>query len=255
MELFDSHLHLDDAAFDLDREAVLERARAAGVVGMVTAGTDLASSERALALAAQAEEIYAAVAIHPHEAHRVTASDVDALRRMAEDPRVVAVGETGLDLVRGAPREAQEDAFRAHVRLARERGLPVVIHCREAYPRVLEILEEEGAGTVIMHAFSGSVDTAAACARRRYFISLAGPVTFRNAGTVLDVARAIPLELLLLETDAPVLSPEPLRGRRNEPSHLPHIARRVAALRGMAADEVAAAATGNARRAFRVEGA
>ncbi|HEU5298268.1 MAG TPA: TatD family hydrolase [bacterium] len=255
MELFDSHLHLDDAAFDLDREAVLERARAAGVVGMVTAGTDLASSARALALAAQAEEIYAAVAIHPHEAHRVTASDVDALRRMAEDPRVVAVGETGLDLVRGAPREAQEDAFRAHVRLARERGLPVVIHCREAYPRVLEILEEEGAGTVIMHAFSGSVDTAAACTRRRYFISLAGPVTFRNAGTVLDVARAIPLELLLLETDAPVLSPEPLRGRRNEPSHLPHIARRVAALRGMAADEVAAAATGNARRAFRVEGA
>lgn len=252
MTWFDSHLHLDDTAFDPDRDAVIARARAAGVMEMVTAGTDLASSARARALAASDEGIYAAVAIHPYEAHAVTQADLDALRRLAADDRVVAVGETGLDRVRGAPLDAQVEAFRAHVRLARDRGLPLVIHCREAYPLVLEILEEEGAGAVIMHAFSGSVETAWACARRGYFISLAGPVTFRNAGAVPDVARAVPIDLLLLETDAPALSPEPHRGRRNEPAHLPHIARRVAALRGMAETEIAAACTGNARRAFGV---
>jgi TatD DNase family protein len=249
---FDAHLHLDDAAFDPDREAVIARARAAGVMEMVTAGTDLASSARALAIAASDEGIYAAVAIHPHEAHAVTPADLEALRRLASDDRVVAVGETGLDHVRGAPLEAQVEAFRAQIRLARERGLPLVVHCREAYPLILEILEEEDAGTVILHAFSGSVETASACARRGYFISLAGPVTFRNAGAAPDVARAVPLHLLLLETDAPALSPEPHRGRRNEPAYLPHIARRVAALRGMPETEIAAACTGNARRAFGV---
>lgn len=253
MTWFDSHLHLDDAAFDPDRDAVIARARAAGVMEMVTAGTDLASSARALALAVPDEGVYAAVAIHPHEVHTVTRPDLDALGRLAADARVVAVGETGLDRVRGAPLEAQVDAFRMHVRLARARALPLVIHCREAYPLLLEILEEEEAGTVIMHAFSGSAETASTCARRGYFISVAGPVTFRNAGAAAEVARTVPLDRLLLETDAPVLSPEPHRGRRNEPAYLPLIARRVAALRGMAETEIAAACTGNARRAFGVQ--
>ena len=254
MELFDSHLHLDDPAFDPDRGAVLDRARAAGVVAMVTVGTDLESCARVLSLTGQHEGVFASVALHPHEAARASEPAMDAIRRMAAHPRVVAIGETGLDLVRAAsPRETQVTVFRAHIRLARERDLPVVIHCREAYPQVLEILEEEGAERVVMHAFSGSVETAGRCTDRGYAISLGGPVTFTKARAALDVAREAPLDLLLLETDSPVLTPEPHRGRRNEPSYLPYIAARIAAVRSMSVDALASATTANARRVFRVD--
>ncbi|HXF82647.1 MAG TPA: TatD family hydrolase [bacterium] len=253
VELFDAHLHLDDAAFEPDRSAVVARAQAAGVVGMVTSGTGLASSLRCLALADPAAGIYAAVGIHPHDAHTASAADIERLRALAADPRAVAVGETGLDRVRGAPFDAQVAAFRSHIRLARERALPLVVHCRDAYAEVLEVLEEEAATAVILHAFAGPPEAATACAERGYFISIGGAVTFPRAAAVREAARRAPLELLLLETDAPVLTPVPHRGQRNEPALLVEVARAVAALRGLPLGDLAAATTRNARRAFGVE--
>lgn len=254
MELFDSHLHLDDEAFAADREKIVERARAAGVVAMVTVGTGLASCRQAVALAEQHRGVFAAIAIHPQDAADATEAAMDSLRVLAGHPKVVAIGETGLDFVREtSPRDTQRHAFRAHLSLARACDLPVIIHCREAYPEVLSILDEERSLRVIMHAFSGSVETARGCADRGYVISLAGPVTYKNARTPREVAGIVPLDNLLIETDAPVLTPEPHRGRRNEPAYLPYIAARIADIRGQEVDEVAAATTANARRIYGVD--
>jgi len=253
VELFDSHVHLDDEAFAGDLDAVLARAAQAGVVGMVTAGTDVASSRAAVALAARFAGVFAAIAVHPHEAEQATPEAMADLRALAVHPKVVAVGETGLDFAKDdASRDLQQQVFAAHIRLSRERDLPLVIHCRDAYPEVLGALERGRAGRVIMHAFSGSVDVAVVCAAREYFISLAGPVTFRNARQVQEVAVKVPVELLLVETDAPVLAPDPFRGRRNEPAYLPYIVRRLAELRGAPPEEIGGATTANARQVYAV---
>lgn len=254
MELFDSHLHLDDEAFAADREKTVARAREAGVVAMVTVGTGLDSCRDALALAEQHRGVFAAIAIHPQDAVGATEAAMEQLRALAGHPKVVAIGETGLDYVREtSPRDAQGRAFRAHLGLARACDLPVIIHCRGAYPEVLRILDDERTERVIMHAFSGSVEMAQQCAGRGYGVSLAGPVTYKNARTLLDVARGVPIDLLLIETDAPVLTPEPHRGRRNEPAYLPYIAARIAEIRGQSVEEVAAATTANARRIYGVD--
>jgi len=253
VELFDSHLHLDDEAFTADLEAVLDRARQAGTVGMVTVGTNVASSRAAVDLAGRFPDVYAAVAVHPHEADRATPEAMAELRGLAAHAQVVAVGETGLDYARDyAPREVQQQAFREHIRLSRELDLPLIVHCREAFADVLAILAGERAGPVIMHAFSGSPEIARLCVARGYFISLAGPVTFANARVTAQVAAEVPVEHVLVETDAPVLAPEPFRGRRNEPAYLEHIVRRIAALRRQTPEGIAAATAANARRVFRV---
>ncbi len=251
MELFDSHLHLDDQAFAADRETVVARAVQAGIVGMVTAGTDLAGSHAGVALAARFPGLYAAVAIHPHDAAAATPEAMTELRVLAGHPKVVAIGETGLDYAKTSPPpEVQQQAFIRHIHLGRELNMPLVVHCRSAYPEVLELLAREQAGRVILHAFSGSAEVARACAGRGYWISLAGPVTFRNAKQIAEVAQQVPAALLLAETDAPVLAPEPFRGRRNEPAYLIHTIRRLAALRACAPEEIAAMTTANARRVY-----
>lgn len=254
MELFDSHLHLDDEAFRDDLDAVMARAAQAGVVAMVTVGTDVAGSRAAIALTERFPGVYAAVAVHPHEAATVTPEAMADLRALAAHQSVVAVGETGLDYAKDyAPREIQRRAFLEHIRLSRELDLPLIIHCRDAYPDVLDILDRERVGRVIMHAFSGPVEVARACAARGYFISLAGPVTFASARATAQVAQELPLERLLVETDAPVLTPEPFRGRRNEPAYLEQIVRRIADLRGCPPEEMAAVTAANARRVYGVE--
>lgn len=252
-DLFDSHLHLDDDAFAPDREAVLERARAAGVGGFVTIGTSVASSVRAVALAEQHADIFAAVAIHPHGAPEATPEALHQLAALARRPKVVAIGETGLDFYRPfVPRAAQEAAFRAHLALAREMDLPVIIHNREADADVLRILEYVAPQRVVMHCFSGSLDLARICLDRGYYLGMGGPLTYRNARHATEVARFVPPDRLLLETDAPFLPPEPHRGRRNEPSYLPLVAWAVARARGVAPGTVAELTTSNARGAFRV---
>jgi TatD DNase family protein len=251
LDLFDTHLHLDDEAFAADREAVLARARGAGVRGFVCVGTSLASSRRVIALAEAHPDIYAAVAIHPHDAADATPEALAELAGLARHPRVVAIGETGLDFYRNfAPREAQERAFRAHLTLAADLRLPVIVHNRDAHAEVLRVLTEAGPARVIMHCFSGSVETARACLDRGYYLGLGGPVTYRNARRAQEVARFVPPDRLVLETDAPYLPPEPHRGRRNEPAHLPLVAWAVAHARGVAAGTVAELTTGNAITAF-----
>lgn len=253
VQMIDSHVHLDDSAFDGDRDAVMQRARDAGVIAMVTAGTNLASSRAAVALADRYPGVFAAVAVHPHEADVVDEDVLSQLRALAAEPHVVAIGETGLDFARPDPsRDAQEEVFRRHVRLSAESGLPLIIHCRDAFPAALAILQEWTVPGVVMHAFSGTADIAQRCVDRGYFISLAGPVTFRNARGPVDVARIVPLTALLVETDAPVLAPVPFRGRRNEPAYLRYTVRRLAEVKEIPDDELAAATADNARRAFRI---
>jgi len=251
VQVIDSHVHLDDPAFEADREAVVQRARDAGIIAMITVGTTLATSRAAVALAERYPDVYAAVAIHPHEAGEVDEGELIQLRALAAEAKVVAIGEAGLDFARSdPPRDAQEHVFRQHVRLSAETGLPLVIHCRDAFEAVLAILQEWSVPGVIMHAFSGTADVAQRCVDRGYLISMAGPVTFRNARGAVDVAAAVPLTALLVETDAPVLAPVPFRGRRNEPAYLQYTVRRLAEVKGMPDDELAAATVDNARRAF-----
>lgn len=251
LNLFDSHVHLDDGAFDPDRAAVLDRARAAGVGGFVTIGTSLASSRRAVALAEQHEDVFAAVAIHPHDAGDATPEAMRELAMLARHPRVVAIGETGLDYYRAfAPREVQASAFRAHLDLAREANLPAIIHSRDAASDVLRILDEGAPSAVIMHCFSGSIEFARSCLDRNCYLGLGGPLTYRNARRTQDVVRFVPPDRLLLETDAPYLPPEPHRGRRNEPAHLPLMAWAAAHARGVSAGTVAEITTSNARAVF-----
>ncbi len=241
MRLFDTHCHLNDEAYQGDLAAVLQRARAAGVARMLVVGYDLPSSQQALTLAEAEEGIYAAVGIHPHEAAAVTAADLVRLEAMLAHPKVVALGEIGLDYhYDHSPRRVQQEVFRAQLALAREAGKPVVIHGREAHADLVAALKAEGDRSQgVMHCYSGSKEAARAYLELNLYISVAGPVTFKNARKLLEVVPALPSDRLLIETDAPYLAPQPWRGRRNEPAYLVAVAERVAELSGMTTETVA----------------
>lgn len=250
----DAHLHLDAPAFDSDLDAVLDRAAAARIGLMVSAGTSVEGSRRALALADRYRQIRVAVGIHPASADGADAPALDEVATLARHPRVVAIGEVGLDYARErVPRGVQVEAFRAQIRLARRAGLPVVVHCRDAYDDVERILNEEGATHVIAHCFTGTLEMAMRWAATGWMLSFAGPLTFANSGPLRDAARGIPADRILVETDAPYLAPVPLRGRRCEPAFLVHTARTLATLRGVAPESLEAALEENARRVFRME--
>lgn len=247
--LVDTHAHLHDPAFDPDRLAVLARARTAGVAAIVTIGTDLATSEAAVALAAAHADVYAAVGIHPHESRTADAGTLDRLAALASRPRVVAIGEIGLDYYRNlAPPDVQRAALVAQLRLARAMGKPVLLHCREAHADLLDLCAAEGVAQVggILHCFSGDLATARRGLDLGLLVSIAGPVTYPGARRLGEVVRALPLEALVLETDCPYLPPQPWRGRRNEPAYLATTAARVAELHGLPLDAVVAATTGTA---------
>ena len=251
----DAHLHLDAAEFESDRDEVVARAVSAGVGLMVSAATTVVGAERVLALTRRYPTVRAAVGVHPEHAGEVNAAAIDALERLVRDRAVVAIGEIGLDYVRGAAtKAAQIEGFRAQVRLARRLDLPVVVHDREAHDDVERILGEERASKVVLHCFSGPPEMATRCAAAGWMISLAGPVTFKNAGSLRDVARALPDDRLLVETDAPYLSPVPVRGRRCEPAFVVHTARAIADLRGVPLGALEAVVERNARRVFGVFG-
>jgi len=251
MVLFDTHAHLHFEEFDADRPLVLERARGAGVRRFLTIGIDVETSRSAVALAEAEADCFAAVGLHPHEASKGTDATWIAFRRLAASPKVVALGEMGLDFFRNlSPRDEQVRAFRHQIRLARELGKPILIHCREAHADVLVILQEEGAREVggIMHCFSGDAEFAKACLELGFLISIAGPVTYPNARKLPEVVRAVPQDRLVLETDCPYLPPQPHRGQRNEPAYLTHTASRVADLLGLTLEEIAEATTASACR-------
>ena len=254
--LVDTHAHLDDRAFAADREAVIARAVAAGVSRILTVGVDLPSSRAAVALAEKHPAVYAAVGLHPHDARKWNEATARELRALAQHPRVVAIGETGLDFYRNlSPREAQIAAFRAQLALAGEVGLPVIIHDREAHGEVMAILREwvERVRTPVLgvlHAFSGDLALAEEASNLGFCIALGGPVTFTNARRPVEVARQLPLDRLLVETDCPYLTPEPFRGRRNEPAYVRYVAERLAQIRAQPVEVVAKATTQNALTLF-----
>ena len=254
MELFDSHTHIDMRHFNKDRDSVMERARKAGVVVVVDVGCDLASSEAAIALAERYDEVFATVGFHPHSAAEMGNGDIDRLAELARHPRVVAIGEIGLDFYRNlSPREAQVDAFKKQLDLARELDLPVVIHSRQASDEVFDILSRWAGGSSrppgVLHCFSGDRELGRRYIDMGFLLSIAGPVTYTKSSAV-DIACHLPLEKLLIETDAPYLSPHPYRGKRNEPAFVYEIADKIAQLQSQNREEVAAITTSNAARLF-----
>ena len=254
-DLFDTHAHLHFPEYAADLPDVLARARAAGVRRMLTIGTDVETSRAAVALAGREPDVWAAVGIHPHDAASADDTALAELERLAGVARVVAIGETGLDFFRDlSPRAAQARAFRAQLALARRLGKPVVVHCRDAHAETLAILAEARVGDTggIMHCFSGDLDVARRCLDLGLLISLAGPVTYPKARALPDVARAVPADRLVIETDCPFLPPQPHRGKRNEPAYLTITAARVAELRGEPLEDLAARTTANARALLRV---
>ncbi len=248
----DTHAHVHCAHFDEDRETVINNAIAEGVERIVEIGYDLPSSRAAIALAEQSPHIYAVVGIQPNHAHEAPSDWLQQVQELAEHPRVVAIGEIGLDYYRDyAPRDMQARFFIEQLQFARQRGLPVVIHTREAWADTVRILQEHARGQPgIMHSFSGNWEVAQACLDVGFLLSFSGPVTFPKARDLHAAAQQVPLDHLLVETDSPYLSPHPYRGKRNEPSRVRLVAERIASLREVAIEEVAHAVWTNAQRVF-----
>ncbi|NTW02640.1 MAG: TatD family hydrolase [Oscillochloris sp.] len=256
LRLIDTHTHVATGQFDPDRAEVLARAAEAGVARMIEVGYDIASSQAALALAESQPQIYAVVGIQPNHVHEVAEGWLDQLRSLAAHPKVVGIGEIGLDYHwMKAPPDLQEHFFRTQLTLARELGLPVVIHSRDAQDDTLHILSDAARGQPgIMHSFSGSWDYARACLEIGFMLSFSGPLTFPKATELHEAARMAPLEMVLTETDSPYLSPHPHRGKRNEPARVRLVAESLAALRTMSLEEVANHVWHNAERVFRLQG-
>jgi TatD DNase family protein len=254
MDFFDSHCHLDPMRYGDELPAVLARARAAGLVGMTVIGTRAADSEAAADLAGREPGVVAAAGIHPNDVAEAEPDEWDRVTRILASGRAAAVGETGLDWYRDAvPRDVQRDFFDRHIRLAQRLGLPVVVHTRESVRDALDMLSAalvRGPLTAVLHSFTGTAAEAAEAATLGFFLGFAGMVTFRSAASLREVAATVPADRLLVETDSPFLSPEPHRGRRNEPANVVHTARCLAISRGVALERLAAETTANARRVF-----
>jgi len=251
--LIDTHCHLADPAYEPDREQVLDRAWAAGVGRVVVIGESPRSAERALELARSEPRLVATAGIHPHDARDWGASTEAWLRGMLRDPRVVAVGETGLDFhYDHSPRPAQRLAFDAQLTIAEETGRPVVIHAREADEEVAAILENHPGVIAILHSFSSGMGLLRAGLVHRHYVSFSGMVTFKN-WRLDEAIRETPLDRLLLETDGPYLAPVPHRGKRNEPAFVGHVAGRLAAVRGIPVEELIALTGQNAKRVFQLQ--
>jgi TatD DNase family protein len=247
----DSHCHLD--LMKTDVEEIMAAARAVGIERVVQIGIDVPSSRWSVDVAGSREDVWAAVAVHPNEASSAAEDEWDEIARLAAHPRVVAIGETGLDHFRTEESGwvRQEESFRRHIAIAKQSGKAVMIHDREAHDDVLRVLEREGApAQVIFHCFSGDAEFARKCADRGYVMSFAGNVTFKNAQDLRDAAAAAPLDQLLVETDAPFLTPMPYRGAPNSPYLVPLTVRAIAEVKGIDEAEVAAAVTATAARVF-----
>ena len=255
MFLTDTHAHLDFPRFKSDRERVIKRAAAAGVKAIINVGVSLASSQAAVALAESYPQVYAAVGVHPHDAKTVTKEVLEELRALASHPKVVAIGETGLDFFRDlSPRDKQRQAFQQQLALASEVGKPVIIHDRDAHKEIMSILRRWIRGSHkpvgVLHCFSGDLAMAQEAIELGFYISTAGPVTFKNARRLRELIRQLPVEKLLVETDCPYLTPHPYRGKRNEPAYVKFVAQEVARVKGLSVEEVARITSDNARALF-----
>lgn len=253
MTLFDTHAHFQDARFAEDRDAALSEAFDSGVSYIVNVGTDLATSKEAIALAEQYTGCYAAIGVHPHDSAEATDADYAELAQLCAHQKVVAIGEIGLDYHYDfSDRTAQMQAFRRQMQWAQDVGMPVVIHDREAHGDVFSVIREFPKVTGILHSYSGSAEWARQLVELGWYISFSGVITFQNANKVLEAAKAVPLDRLLIETDCPYLAPVPMRGKRNSSLYVRYTAERLAQLRDISFAELAEITTENAKRVFHI---
>ncbi len=254
--LIDTHAHLDDVKFDKDRDKLIKNLIQNDVDIVINPGCDVASSVKAISLASKYDNIYAGVGIHPHDAKDVNKETIEILRSLSNKDKVVAIGEIGLDYhYDNSPREIQKKWFREQIKLAKDVNLPIIVHDRDAHGDTLDIISDEIDDnlTGVLHCYSGSLELAKRYIDMGFYISFAGPITFKNAKTPKEVAKNIPLDYILIETDSPYLAPEPHRGKRNEPLYVRYVASMIAELRGKTFQEIALKTAQNAKRLFNID--
>ena len=254
--LFDSHAHLDSIKFDGDRDIVIKRAHESGVSLIMNPGADYESSVNAVELSEKYDFIYAAVGVHPHDAKSLDDMMLGLIKAMARKKKVKAIGEIGLDYHYDfSPRDVQKYWFRKQLQLAKELKMPVIIHDREANQDVMDILKEENAFDtgVLLHCFSGSAELARQYIKLGAYLSIAGPVTFKNARKLVEVVETIPLDRLMIETDSPYLTPHPYRGKRNESTYVKYVCEKIAEIKGVSYEEVANQTMENAKKYFNID--
>jgi TatD DNase family protein len=253
--LIDSHAHIQGSEFTADFQAVMDRAHAAGVEKIVVVGGagELSSNEAAVSLARSSPDLFATVGMHPHDAKDVSEEDLARLKQLAADPKVVAIGETGLDFYYNhSPRDLQTKIFARFIHMARETRLPIVVHDRDAHREITELLRSEGGGDLrgVIHCFTGDYEAAKSFLDLGFYLSFSGIVTFKNAESLREAARKAPSDRMLVETDSPYLAPMPHRGKRNEPAFVVQVAETIARVRSLPLEEVARATSRNARALF-----
>lgn len=253
--LFDSHAHLDNVRFDKDRDQVIKMIQENGIGWILNAGACMASSAASIQLAEQYSCIYAAVGVHPHDVKDIKGGDYEQLAEWTKHPRVVAIGEIGLDYYYDlSPRELQQQALVAQIDIARQTNMPIIIHDRDAHGDIMQIIKKEAKGLQgVFHCFSGSMEMMWEVIAMGFYVAFGGSVTFKNAAKLPAIAAAVPLDRLLVETDSPYLTPEPKRGRRNDPSYVKYVAEYIAALRQMEYGDLVAATTANAKELFKIK--
>ena len=254
--LIDSHVHLDDRRYNNDRDRIIKGLKNDGVELVINIGADLKTSIASVSLAEKYDNVYAAVGVHPHSAKEVDDSTLEILKSFASREKVIAIGEIGLDFhYDNSPRDVQRKWFKKQLDLAKEVDLPVVIHSRSATQETFDIIKEAQDGKLrgVLHCYSDSVEIALEYLKLGFYISLAGPVTFNNARVLKEVAKIVPLDRLLIETDSPYLTPDPNRGKRNEPAYVRYVAAEIAELRGISCDELIKATNKNTKELFGIK--
>lgn len=252
--LIDSHVHLDKKQFDGDREYIIANLQKNGIEAVVNIGADIESSRKSVELAKKHDNIYATVGVHPHNAKDLTAEMLEEMEKLAKEDKVVAIGEIGLDYhYDNSPRDIQRDWFRKQIKLAKKLDLPIVVHSREADEDTLKILKEESQGLkAVIHCFSSDRPMMKEFVDLGFYIAIGGPVTFKKTDELKEVAKIVPIEKLLVETDAPYLSPHPYRGKRNEPIFVRHTAELIAKLRGMTIEDFTLQTNQNTKAIFNI---
>jgi TatD DNase family protein len=251
--LFDTHAHLDDDRFDEDRKQVIEQCKAEGVELILNAASNLHTSLKSIELAKEYDFIYAAVGVHPHDAKSMDNKTIDMLRDLAANPKVKAIGEIGLDYHYDfSPREVQKQVFMMQIDLAKQLKLPIIVHDRESHGDIMELFNKMNVKDMggVLHSFSGSIEMARECVKLGFYLSISGPLTFKNNVKTVEVVREIPLDMLLIETDSPYLTPTPYRGQRNYPGYVRYVAEKIAEIKGISFEEVAKKTLENGKRLF-----
>ena len=252
--LFDTHAHMNDPAFDEDRDSVILGLKEKGIANFLNVGCCLDSSKDCIAMAEKYPFVYASVGSHPDSADEVNEEVIEAYRQMASHPKVRAIGEIGLDYYyETIPREIQQKAFRMQLELAQELKMPVIVHERNAHDDGMRIVKEFKEVTGVFHCYSGSAEMARQLVNMGWYIGFTGVLTFKNARKAVETAESIPLDRIVLETDCPFMAPEPFRGKRNDPGYLPQMAKKLAEIRGISVEEVIEATTENAKRLYQIE--